>query len=205
MEYGIFHDVTEGSRHLRRLEDVEYWRQRAGWFNDDESMKEFNEGVTNNDATKKEDNAIDGKSRGTQMAKNAVKVACIVVALGLSILMFRAIMRRMSANATPNVTSVKRDKKRSESKARSRSSSIRRTRSRSRSRLGEYDLMPDDDGDTKSKKSSRSKSSTSTRRSRSRSRHDLKRSGSRGRTGVEKKPIEPVPVPVPVHKETVLV
>ncbi|KAL7527925.1 hypothetical protein ACHAWF_005730, partial [Thalassiosira exigua] len=35
------------SRHRRRLEDVDYWRKRAGWADDDESMKSYNQGVYN--------------------------------------------------------------------------------------------------------------------------------------------------------------
>jgi len=29
----------------RKLEDVDYWRKHSGWFDDDESMKEYNTGV----------------------------------------------------------------------------------------------------------------------------------------------------------------
>eukprot|EP00957_Ditylum_brightwellii_P093775 7140051-Ditylum_brightwellii.AAC.1 len=32
-------------RHGRKLEDVNYWRQRAGWADDDATMANFNQGV----------------------------------------------------------------------------------------------------------------------------------------------------------------
>jgi hypothetical protein len=35
--------VREGGR---RLEDVAYWRKRAGWFDDDVSMQKYNNGVS---------------------------------------------------------------------------------------------------------------------------------------------------------------
>jgi len=192
----------QGQRYLRRVEDVEYWRQRAGWFNDDESMKAYNEGVSTSEGSSGGGSSSSSAARvGKEAAivKNVIKILSIVVALGLSILMFRAIMRRMSSDPE-TTTAAAKDKKRSES--RTRSSSVRRSRSRSRSRKGDYDLMGDDDN--KSRKSTRSKSSS--RRSRSRSRHgDSKRSRSKGRSSSDKKPPVLPPTAEPPIKETVLV
>jgi hypothetical protein len=186
---------------LRRTEDVEYWRQRAGWFNDDAAMKDFNDGVISSNG-----GSSNGKSGGSSaggngrsgfgakektIVKNALKVLSVVVALGLSILMFRAIMRRMSGDS-----STKKEKKRSDSKT--RNGSVKRTRSRSRSRKDGYEAMDDDN---KSRRSSRSKSS---RRSRSRSRPEssatsVKRSRSKSRSTKASESLETS------HKETVLV
>ncbi|KAL7562177.1 hypothetical protein ACA910_017732 [Epithemia clementina (nom. ined.)] len=191
----------EQVRHVqysRRLEDVEYWRQRAGWFNDDAAMRDFNDGAYESFYGGGGGGGKGGKGglgggKEAAIFKNAIKIASIIVALGLSILMFRAIMRRMSSEPS---SSSKKEKKRSDSK--SRSGSVKRSRSRSRSRKGDYDLMKDED--EKSRKSSRSKSS---RRSRSRSRHDSKRSRSKGRSSSEKQTSSSVSEAAP--KETVLV
>ena len=160
----------------RRLDEVDYWRAQAGWVDDAyDPTVETTTTVTPQPSTF-------GNSPD-EVAKNVLKLLSIVVALGLSVLFFRAIMRRMN--------SEKERKNRSE---KSRSGSSRRSRSRSRSRKGDYDLMKDDDGDEKSKRSTRSRSSRS-RRSRSRSRTDRSRSKSGSRV---EKPTEPV-------KEAVLV
>ena len=187
------------TKHVRRLEDVEYWRQRAGWFDDDSAMRGFNDGAYNSVYGENgEDNdggsGGEGSSEGGKEAtffRRGLKIVSIIVALGLSILMLRAIMRRMSSDST---SSSRRDKKKPESK--SRSVSAKRSRSRSRSRKGDYDLMKDEE--EKSKKSTRSKSCS--RRSRSRSRHDPKRSRSRARSSSERHSSDE-----PVRKETVLV
>ena len=44
----IIIDDNDSDRHHRRLdEDVDYWRKRAGWADDDETMKNYNQGVYN--------------------------------------------------------------------------------------------------------------------------------------------------------------
>jgi hypothetical protein len=170
-------------RHSRRLEEVDYWRARAGWVDDAMDASEYE------DATQSTVDSNSGSAFGNspdEVAKNVLKVLSIIVALGLSVLFFRAILRRMN--------SEKERKKRS-SDNKSRSGSTRRSRSRSRSRkTGEYDAMKDDD--EKSRRSTRSRSSRS-RRSRSRSRTERSRSKSRSRL---EKATEP-----PKITETVLV
>ena len=40
------HPARRQLRHShRRAEDVDYWRKRAGWFDDDAAMRDYNDGV----------------------------------------------------------------------------------------------------------------------------------------------------------------
>lgn len=167
--------VSSPRLRFRKLDEVDYWRAQAGWVDDayDGSAVQTQNTKTNNKASA-------FGNTPDEVAKNVLKLLSIIVALGLSVLFFRAIMRRMSS-----------EKERKHRSDKSRSSSARRSRSRSRSRVkGDYDLMKDDGGDDKSKRSSRSRSSRS-RRSRSRSRTDRSRSKSRSRVAADK-PTEPV-------------
>lgn len=178
----------------RRVEDVKYWRQRAGWFDDDEKMKEYNNGVYDTYYQIDDDQGghrSGGRRRHSDMVKTGLKVVCVLVALVLCTLMFRAIMRR--------VGSSKKEKKRSDSRSRSgRSKSRSRSRSRSRKTGSDYNLM-DDDGDAKSSRSkrstrsSRSKSKSKRSSSRSRSRN---RSRSKSRTDSKEEPASPAAEPV---------
>jgi hypothetical protein len=168
----------------RRAEDVEYWRQRSGWFDDDETMKKYNSGVYDSYYQPDDDRRHSGRGiygGHKALVQNTLKVLSVLVALGLCVLMCRAIMRRLGSEK-------KKDKKRSDSKTRSGSSKRgTRSRSRSRSRKGEYDLMDDEENKSRnSKRSSRSKSKTR-RSSRSRSRP---RSHSKPRR--EKETTEPI-------------
>jgi hypothetical protein len=155
----------------RRTEDVDYWRKRAGWFDDDKAMKDYNNGVYDAYYQLDDDKPRvgSGQSRigglNSELAKIAIKALTVLVALGLCFLMFRVISRRLDEGK-------KEKKKRSSSTGRSDRS---KSRSRSRSRKGEYDLMSEEE-DVKSNRSrtssrSRSKSRRSSRsRSRARSR-----------------------------------
>lgn len=167
--------IQHHSLRQRRADEVDYWRAQAGWV-DDATDPDAVSSTTTTTNTEQSGAFGDGPD---EVVKSVLKVLCVVVALGLSVLFFRAIMRRMSSE---------KEKKRPE---KSRAGSSRRSRSRSRSRKrekGEYDLMKDDD--EKSKRSSRSRSSRSRRGlSRSRSRTDRSRSKSRSRV---EKPTEPV-------------
>ena len=209
MTFEHFHSSTKG-RYLRRhAEDVEYWRQRAGWFNDDETMKAYNEGVSSNSNSRggnsgnsnkqsNNDDAVGSSSRSEKnIVKGAVKGLSVLVALGLALLLLRAIMRRMTTTVHP--ASPKKEKKRTE--ARPASAKRSRSRSRTRERKGDYDLMNEEED--KSRKSGRSKSSS--RRSRSRSRTDPKRSRSKSRSRGDPKAAPPVEPPAVPKKETVLV
>lgn len=159
-------------QHLRhrQLDEVDYWRAQAGWVDDAYEPSQETTTTTTGGGTSAFGNTPD------EVAKNVLKLLSIFVALGLSVLFFRAIMRRMNS-----------EKERKHRSDKSRAGSTRRSRSRSRSRKGDYEIM--DDGDEKSKRSSRSRSSRS-RRSRSRSRTDRSRSKSRSR--LDKSSSEPV-------------
>jgi hypothetical protein len=168
----------------RRAEDVAYWRQRAGWFDDDTTMKEYNSGVYDSYFSLDDDSHRSSKSsRGgggrkfslranVGVVQNVIKVVSGIVAIALAILIFRVIMRKVGEG--------KKDKKKqlSSSNTRSGSRSRSRTRSRSRSRKDggdDYNRMDDDDA-------AHSKRSTRSSRSKSRSKSRGKRSGSRSRS-----------------------
>ena len=180
---------------LRKLgeegdEDYEYWRKRAGWFDDDVSMQEYNSGVYNTyyDA---DDTIYSGSGGGSvgggsgiEWVKILLNTALVSIALALAFLLYKTITgRRSSSSKETKETSTERKKSsrgRSDSstrRSRSKSTSSRRSsRSKSRSRKTDdsYKLM--DDEDDKSRRSSRSVKSS---RSRSRS---IRRSRSRGST-----------------------
>lgn len=184
----------------RRVEEIDYWRKRAGWFDDDVSMREFNNGVYDTYYQIDDDAAIEygGKKKTSGVGGNHkglntfLKVASALLALALCLLVFRAITRRASP-AKKQSKDGKSSKSRSESKSRSgRSSSSRsrsgrstsgrsrsgrsRSRSRKSSSASNYELM-DDKTDAQSRKSSRSRSRS--RRSRSRSSRTRSKSKSR--------------------------
>lgn len=177
----------------RRTEDIDYWRKRAGWFDDDQSMKDFNNGVYDTYYQIDDDQALksgSGKSSskasaggsGKQKGLNSfLKIASGLLALAICLLIFRAITRKV-APVKKMSKDGKSTKSRSESKSRSgRSSSSRsrsgrstsgrsrsgrsRSRSRKSSSASNYELM-DDKTETQSRKSTRSRSRS--RRSRSR-------------------------------------
>lgn len=188
--------VTENQLR-RRTDEIDYWRKRAGWFDDDVSMREFNNGVYDVYYQLDDDQVLNGgggKSGFSGDGKGLatiLKVAAVFVAIAIFVLVYRAISRRLSSSNSKKKkhSSSKSSKGRSDSKSRSGRNSSSRSRagrsSSSRSRSGRsrahksssnsnYDLM-DDKTDTQSRKSSRSKSRS--RRSRSRS-----RAGSRSRS-----------------------
>lgn len=180
----------------RRTEDIQYWRQRAGWFDDDASMKNYNNGVY--DTYYQLDDDGNGRKshrysrQNSSLVKNVLKGVCAVVAFAIFVVVLRAIIRRLSK---------KKDKKSlsSDSKSRSgRSHSRSRSRSRSKSRRADSDYkLMSDDADVKSvkssrsKRSTRSKSSSKRRSSRSRSR-PRSRSKSRGESKTAPPQAEPV-------------
>ena len=168
----------------RRLDDVDYWRKRAGWFDDDVSMKEFNSGVYDTYYEVDDDahgHSSGGSSGGGGMSGFAssnglgtfLKIGSAVLAVAFAILIFRALNRRSSSS------SRKKDSKhhsssdtKSRSHSRSRSS---RSRSRSRRASSNYELM-DEKSEARSKRSSRSRS-----RSRKHSKGRKSRSRSKSR------------------------
>lgn len=178
----------------RRTEDTddaaEYWRSQAGWYDDDISMTKYNDGVYDK-YYQLDDDAPRSKSSGTSIVEKAdsqglstsLKVGAVVVAVGVAILVYRALAgRRVSAKDRSSSTrkgTSDDTKSRSRSKSASRS---RSSRSRSRSRRpgasgagGNYDLM-DEKSEARSRKTSRSRSRSrkaGSSRSRSKSKNRL--------------------------------
>ena len=177
-------------RDRRRLEDedVNYWRKRAGWADDDETMKQYNEGASFSGS---------GGEQTTQTVTNQAKDQAkdIWSLLGLiSSVIFIAMLARcctsvlcgskkhksksVDSSGSRSVRGEKNGERRSRSRSRTRSKS--RSRSKKRSSRGEkkksssksnkeggdsdtssdYKLMDDADNndDNKSSKSSRSRS-----------------------------------------------
>lgn len=163
----------------RREEDVDYWRQRAGWFDDDVSMTEFNQGVYDSYYGIDDDGYASGGSNGSgnggsgTSANQAtfLKVAAVLVALGIAILLYRAVQRR-----TANNESLKKRRDKSRSRSKSRSGGSRSSRSRSRSKKSsdkkssDYALMDDGERSRKSNRSSRSRSRSKRSKGKGRSR-----------------------------------
>lgn len=165
----------------RRAEDVDYWRKQAGWFDDDETMQAYNNGVYENyynvdddniDWTqwKQQNNNNGGDSieeEKSDVMMTTIKVVGIVAGICLLVYVFRLLTRGETKKKDK-----KEKKKKSSSASESRTRSKSRSRSRSRSRRGDYDLMEDktNDSEARSKRSSRSKSRSSRSRSRTRSR-----------------------------------
>ena len=184
----------------RVLDEVEYWRAQAGWSDgdyDESSGYSGSSGSSSGSSSSTSSSSSSAYNTEGDVFKILLKICCIIVALGLSVLMYRALTRR-------TLVSDKDRKSRSDksSKSHKRSSSLRRSRSRSRSRRGEYDLMQDDG---ESRRSGRSRSSRS-RRGRSRSRTERSRSKSKSRAEKEN-PAEPQQEQQtpPVVQEAVLV
>jgi hypothetical protein len=180
----------------RRNEDIEYWRQRAGWFDDDVSMKEFNSGVYDTYYNTDDDGAAHRTSStstigGAQGLNTFLKIGAALVAVGFAVLLYRALSRRTPAS-TRKVGSSKNAPSDTKQRPRSRS---RSSRSRSRSRRtpssapssgapssagnSNYELM-DEKSEARSRKSSRSRS-----RSRKNSKSRQPRSRSKPRQNKE--------------------
>jgi len=158
----------------RKLEDVDYWRKRAGWFDDDEAMKAYNEGVY--DTFYSTDDAAGGGSGKSAASKifsffgsseiisTSLKVFGSILGVATVILLIRALKRRSQSRkknrkisslipesgAAPNSASkASSSRKRSSSRSRSRSKSklgrSRSSRSRSRRRKAEKDTSGTED------------------------------------------------------------
>jgi hypothetical protein len=157
-------------QYRRRNEDVDYWRHRSGWFDDDQAMRDYNNGVY--DAYYQPDGENQKGSGGGLSASNldvkktVIRSLVALFLLGVCIFMYRLVSKRFGGSTDDS----KEKRKRSSSRERSGS----RSRSRSRSRKGgDYDLMSEEEDG----KSSRSKGSH-----RSRSKSKSGRSASRTRT-----------------------
>jgi hypothetical protein len=167
----------------RRTEDVKYWRERAGWFDDDTSMQNYNSGVydtyyqldDNVSHRPRHSNGVGGAHAA--LIQNVVKAVVILVALCLCAFVLRIFLRRLASSKHDNNS----DSKTRLGRTRSRSRSKSRTR---RSAGDAYDLM-EDEADTKSARSSRSKRSTRSK-SKSRRSRSLTRPRSRSTSRIDK-------------------
>jgi len=183
----------------RKLEDVDYWRKRSGWYDDDESMREYNKGVHTSTygvdddfvAATKSSNSSAGGGLGidSEMLKTAGQICGALVGIVVLVMLVRAITRgstrRKKAKAESS-GSTARSGKRSGSRRRSSSRSRSKSRTRSRSRrtkesggdgaTGEnYELM-EDNKSANSRPRSRPRSRSKARsRSKSRSRPSSRR------------------------------
>jgi len=188
----------------RRLEDVnvDYWRQRAGWADDDATMKSYNQGVYNTYHYGNDSSSNTGGSVGTAPKTKKFSLDHMGWILGFASTFIFLIMLVKCCSSAPTKKSKSssskkgkgsKDKLKDKEEGRSRSRSRSRTRtsrgrSKSKSRnskkeeaSSDYKLMSDDD--TKSTKSTRSRSrsrSKSGRRSRGRSKSKTRTSVSNG-------------------------
>jgi len=181
-------------RQQRALEDVDYWRKRAGWYDDDQSMVSYNAGVmtgyyneNDDDYTPTYSNESSSSSSSSsksssflsgisyQMSDIMVTAAQIfggLIALVIVIMVIRAMGRKRSRQSRKSSSA----KSRARSKSRTRSKSRSRSKSRKRDSAdgADYSLMDDNKShrSSRSGRSSRSSRSKSKSRSKSRTRKD---------------------------------
>ena len=201
---GNFRDVTHKNTFLRRRnEEVDYWKKRAGWFDDDVSMQEFNAGVY--DTYYSGDDIPGSSGAGSSSTHKGVggdslslglKIGAAVVAIIIAIVVFRILSRRSSKKKKVGSSSKSKSGRSTSGDSKSRSRSRSRARSRSRSRragtsgsvaTSNYELMDDNKSEARSKSSRRSRS-RSRRRSKSSSRRS--KSSSRKSSSSVKMPAE---------------
>jgi len=145
----------------RFLEDVEYWRHRAGWFDDDVSMKAYNTGVYSTVYGIDDDGGSHRKSNNAFRKKDIMHTMATILGAFVAILVLVQLIKAGTATAS-------KSRQRGRSSQSLSSSSDAQTGHRSRSR---------------SKPRSRSKSiSRSASRSASQSRRSSSRSRSKSRT-----------------------
>jgi len=160
----------------RSLEDVDYWRKRAGWFDDDETMNAYNEGVQDTYYATDDNASSSGKagskiSFSSKAAKKAMQSVLITLAVLIGLITLTKLCKRCSKkNQTSReklekLTSKDKSRYRADDDAKSRKSSKSRdTRKSSKSR------------DTRKSSRSQSRSKSRSGRSRSRSRSHRERS-----------------------------
>jgi len=190
----------------RRLEDanVDYWRQAAGWADDDETMKSYNQGVYNTYYMGDDASGDRGGSSASTDQSTTKALDHLGWILGLASTVIFLMMLVKCCSSAPSqsdskgrTSSVKsrdssrsmRDKhgeRRSQSRShaggRARSKSRPRSKSRGRKASGDADYkLMDDDDDNRSRRSTKSSSSKRSTRSRSRSKSKGARSRSRSK------------------------
>lgn len=179
----------------RRTEEVEYWKNKAGWYDDDASMAEYNKGVYDTYYVGTDSGASDYSGSSSSSSRSdgsmnvspnqlsaGLKIVAAVLSILVAIIVFRVLSRRSSKKKVSSSSKSKSDGRSMRSRSRSRSgrSRSRSRRSSSRGPSSNYELM-DDKGD-RSRRSGRSLSRS--RRSRSKSRSSKTRSKSRTRSKI---------------------
>lgn len=177
----------------RKLEDVNYWRQRSGWYDDDASMMEYNNGVYNSyysidddygdDSTSSSSSSSAGTGFSSDIMSTALTICGALVGIVVLVMLVQAITRgsarRKVANGDSSTNRSKRGTSRHRSKSKTRSRSSKRTRegvgSSAAGEGGNYNLMEE-----KKSKEKKSKASSSKPRSKSKGKS---RSKSRPRQG----------------------
>lgn len=168
----------------RKLDEVEYWRKRAGWYDDDESMSEYNNGIYNSYYSIDDDNnlseasseSLSGEGGGLNFNTDIIKTVGQVAGALLGVILLFMLVRAISRGSARRKKSDTGEKPRKRSGSRRRSTSRSRSKSRPRSRSkrsgnggtgdDNYELMEEG-----KKESSRPRSRSKARsRSKSRSR-----------------------------------
>lgn len=176
----------------RRLEDVTYWRKKAGWFDDDASMKNYNSKAQSNRFFSSDDGSGGGNNGSGYSSEtllwNIIGVIVIVVSVAFMFFIARAITRKLTAKSRSKESIIGERDAEKTSSARSHRSRTSRARSRSRSRAAndesgattEYRLMDGEDDHRRERRKERSSSRvrSSSRRSQSRTRSSSSRRAS---------------------------
>ena len=85
----------------RYLEDVDYWRKRAGWYDDDVSMSEYNNGVYNSyysidddtDDTSSSNNGGQFFKWNSNILSNVAKICGALIGVVILVMRIRSISR----------------------------------------------------------------------------------------------------------------
>jgi len=141
----------------RKLEDVDYWRQKSGWYDDDTSMIDYNSGVysTNyaiddeeyslsDDGTSSSKSSSGGMGLDSAILRTALTICGALVGVVVLVMIVRAVTGRSakrkggksgksadgdhSTSRSKRGTSRRRSASRTRSKSRTRSRSSRRTK-----------------------------------------------------------------------------
>jgi len=127
----------------RKLEDVAYWREHSGWFDDDESMNEYNTGVYTSLYT--DQNSEGGTSLiNSKALRTAAQIGGALVGVLVLFVLVRAFSRTSASKKNANrrrAASRSRSKSRARSKSRTRSRSRRREKEANTDNTDKYELM----------------------------------------------------------------
>jgi len=155
----------------RKLDDVDYWRKRAGWYDDDISMTEYNSGVYNSYYSIDDDDSTSSTSSGSDnssgisfdsgMITTVLQICGALAGIAVLFMLIRAISRgsvQRKKKTDERSSRRKRSSSRRRSGSRSRSKSRTRSRSKRRASSDDYELMEEKSQRSRSKGRSRSKS-----------------------------------------------